>query len=174
MSFSKVSGTRRLFSEKNIHLAFDISLWFKGIFAFGEIVSGIATFFVSKDILLFAVLLLTQAEFAEDPHDFIANYLLHAAQNLSIGAQTFAAVYLLAHGVIKLWLIVGLLRKKLWYYPIAIAVFALFILYQMYRFTFTHSILLLFITVVDAIVIALTWHEWRYLRRIKSGLVSLQ
>lgn len=166
MSFSNTSGRRKLLSERNIHLAFDISLWLKGIFAFGEIVSGIATFFVSKDILVFAVLLLSQAEFAEDPHDFIASYLLHAAQNLFIGAQTFAAVYLLAHGVIKLWLIVGLLRKKLWYYPTAIMVFALFIVYQMYRFTFAHSILLLFITVIDAIVIVLTWHEWRYLRKI--------
>jgi uncharacterized membrane protein len=165
MPHSNTSGTKKLLSEKSIHLGFDVSLWLKGVFALGEIISGIATFFVSKNILVFAVLLLTQAEFAEDPHDSFANYLLHTAQNLSIGAQTFAAVYLLAHGVIKLWLIVGLLRQKLWYYPTAIAVFALFIVYQLYRFTFTHSILLLLITIIDAIVIMLTWHEWKYLRR---------
>ena len=160
------SGIRRLLSEKNIHFVFDISLWLKAVFAFGEILSGIATYFVSKELLVQIVLLITSAEFAEDPHDQLANYLLHAAQNLSIGARDFAAIYLIAHGVVKLWLIVGLLRKKLWYYPTAIVVFGLFIVYQLYRFAFTHSILLILITILDLIVIGLTWHEWQYLRRI--------
>ena len=57
----------------------------------------------------------------------VANFLLHSVQNLSIGTQDFAAIYLLGHGVIKLWLIVGLPRKKLWYYPASTVVFGLFV-----------------------------------------------
>ncbi|MDE1925063.1 MAG: DUF2127 domain-containing protein [Patescibacteria group bacterium] len=151
--------------EKYIHLVFDISLWLKGVFALSEIVAGVAAYFVSQQFLLGVVQWVTADEFAEDPHDAIANFLLHSVQNLSIGAQNFAAIYLLGHGIIKLWLIVGLLRKKLWYYPVAMVVFGLFIAYQLYRYTFTHSPLLLFITVLDLIVIGLTWHEYRYLRR---------
>ena len=75
-----------------------------------------------------------------------------------------AAIYLFGHGVIKLWIIIGLLRKKLWYYPVAMIVFGLFIVYQLYRYTFTHSFLLLLITALDFIVIGLTWHEYRHLR----------
>ena len=75
----------------------------------------------------------------------------------------------MSHGVIKLWLIIGLLRRKLWYYPLAIAVFGLFIVYQLYRYSFTNSVWLLVLSAVDAAVIALTWHEYRYLR---SGLSS--
>ncbi len=155
----------KIWTEKNIHLLFEISLWLKGIFALLEIIAGIAAYFVSQQLLLTLVHWVTKEEFAEDPHDLIANYLLHSAQNLSIGTQDFAAIYLLAHGVIKLWLIIGLLRKRLWYYPVAMFVFGLFIVYQLYRFTFTHSVWLLFITALDVIVIALTRHEWRYLRR---------
>ncbi len=59
----------------------------------------------------------------------------------------------------------GLLREKLWYYPIAIIAFRLFIAYQLYRFSFTYSLFLLFITTIDAVVILLTWHEFQYLRR---------
>ena len=151
--------------EKYIHLVFDISLWIKGVFALSEIIAGVAAYFVSQQFLLGIVQWVTADEFAEDPHDLISNFLLHSVQNLSIGAQDFAAIYLLAHGIIKLWLIVGLLRKKLWYYPVAIVVFGLFIVYQLYRYTFTHSVLLLLITVLDLIVIGLTWHEYRYLRR---------
>jgi uncharacterized membrane protein len=43
-------------------------------------------------------------------------------------------------------------------------VFALFIVYQLYRFAFTHPIWLLAVTALDVIVIALTWHEWWYLK----------
>ena len=86
-------------------------------------------------------------------------------QHLSLGAQHFAAIYLVSHGAIKLWLIIGLLREKLWYYPTAMVIFALFIVYQFYHFSFTHSVFLLFITVVDFVVIILTWHEYGYLRR---------
>lgn len=159
-----VSTKRYLLDEKHIHLFFVVSLWTKGIFALSEIVGGIAAFFVSKQLLVDVALWITRHEFAEDPYDIIANYLLHSVQNLAIGTQEFAAIYLLGHGIIKLWLIVGLLRERLWYYPTALIVFGLFIVYQLYRYTFTHSVLLLLITVVDLVVIGLTWHEWRYLR----------
>ena len=152
--------------EKRIHLAFVISLLLKGLFALGEIIGGIVALFVTHDVLLKTVTILTQEELTEDPHDLIANYLLHSAQNLSISTQLFVAFYLLSHGGIKLWLIIGLLREKLWYYPTAIVVFPLFIVYQLYRFSFTHSVWLLLITAVDLIVIALTWHEYKYLRRV--------
>jgi uncharacterized membrane protein len=154
-----------LLEEKHIHLFFIVSLWAKGIFALSETIGGIAAFFVTKQFLIDIALWVTKHEFAEDPHDIIANYLLHSVQNLSIDTQTFAAFYLLGHGVIKLWLIIGLLREKLWYYPVAIGVFALFIAYQLYRYTITYSVWLLFITVIDVIVIGLVWHEWGYLHR---------
>ena len=163
--------------DKIKHVAFKITLLFKGIFALVETLGGIAvymvtviggvfTFFVSQQSLLRFVSAVTQEELTEDPRDFLANYFLHLAQNLSLTPLNFAAFYLVSHGVIKLWLITGLLRKKLWYYPVSIAVFGLFIAYQLYRFSFTHSVWLLFLTAVDAVVIWLTWHEYKYLRRV--------
>jgi Predicted membrane protein (DUF2127) len=100
-------------------------------------------YWVSQHALLDLVQAITQAELAKDPRDLVANYLLHLAQNLSIGAQRFTAFFLLSHGVVKLWLIIGLLRQKLWYYPLAAAVFGLFIVYQLYRYSFTNSLWLL-------------------------------
>ncbi len=158
-------GSERIWTEKNVHLVFEVSLWLKAVFAFFEIVGGIIAYLVPKQFLVGFVLWVTTDEFAEDPHDIVANFLLHAVQHLSVGAQTFAALFLLAHGVIKLWLIIGLLRERLWYYPTANVVFGLFIVYQLYRYTFTHSIWLLLLTVLDALVILLTWHEYQYMRR---------
>ena len=157
---------KNIVREKRIHLAFVISLFLKGLLALGQIVGGILAFFVSREFLLKAASVLTQEELAEDPRDLVANFLVHSAQGLSISTQRFMALYLLTHGTIKLWLIMGLLREKLWYYPTGIVIFGLFIVYQLYRFSFTHSPWLLLITAVDVIVIALTWHEYKYLRHV--------
>jgi uncharacterized membrane protein len=161
---SVLSIKHYLGDERRVHALFRVSLWLKGAFALAEILAGVAAFFVSKPFLLNFVLWITKSELNEDPHDFGANLMLHSVRHLSAGTQRFAGVYLLGHGAIKLWLIIGLLRERLWYFPTALALFALFIVYQLYRYAFTHSIWLLAVTTLDLIVIALTWHEWRYLR----------
>jgi uncharacterized membrane protein len=159
----------RFLDEKNIHLAFEVSLFLKGVFAVAEIVTGIGVYFVTQQFIFRVVERITRAELLEDPRDAVANYLFQSAQHFSVSTRNFTALYLLSHGVIKLWLIIGLLRARLSYYPVAMAVFGLFIVYQLYRFSTTHSPWLLLITVVDVVVIGLTWHEYRYLRLRSPG-----
>ena len=156
----------RLFSDRNLHLAFRISLIVKALDALIEMAGGVAAYFTTRHFLVGVVKSIVQGELSEDPRDFVANYLLHSAQHFSISAQHFTSLYLLSHGAVKLWLVVGLLRSKLWYYPTAIIVFTAFVAYQLYRFTFTHSPWLLLLTVVDVVVIVLSWHEYKYLRRV--------
>jgi len=159
-------------NEKLLRAIFDASLWLKAAFALSEVAGGIAAFFVSKQFLLGFVQWVFQDEFADDPHDFIATFFLHSVQGLTSGTLNFAAAYLLVHGVIKLWLIGGLLRERLWYYPTALVVFSLFVAYQLYRYTITHSVWLLLITAIDLAVIGLTWHEWRYLKQTRANQSS--
>lgn len=156
--------------EKNIRLLFQISLVLKGLFAVLEIVGGIAAFFVTKELLLSVAAELAESELAEGPGDIVANYFLQAAQNFSVSTQHFAAAYLLSHGIIKFAVIMGLLKRIVWVYPTALVVFGLFIAYQLYRFTFTHSVWLIVLTVLDLFVIALTWHEYRYLRHHRAEI----
>lgn len=150
--------------ERKLHLAFEASLLLKGLDALGEIVAGVFAYFAPPPFVLSLVEALTREELNEDPRDFVATHLLMAARHLSIGTQHFVAWYLFGHGIVKLWLVTGLWRKRLGYYPAAIGIFGLFILYQLYRFTFTHSPMLIAITGLDVIVIALTWFEYRNLR----------
>ena len=159
----------RFLEEKNIHLAFEVSLILKGAFAVAETVTGIGVYFVTQQWVFRLVERITRAELLEDPRDLVANYLFQSAQHFSLSTRNFTALYLLSHGVIKLWLIIGLLRARLWYYPVAMTIFGLFIAYQVYRFSATHSVWLLLITAVDALVIGLTWHEYHYLRRLRGG-----
>ena len=161
-------GTKMSVAEENIRLAFRVSLFIKGVFALLEIAGGVLAYFISQAFLVGVITAITQDELIEDPNDFIANQLLHLAQQFSISTQYFTAFYLLSHGVIKLFLIAGLLRERLWYYPLAMIVFAFFIMYQLYRFSFTHSVWLFVITILDMVVIWLTWREYKYLRRDRA------
>ena len=85
-------------------------------------------------------------------------------QTFSVQTQDFYAFYLLSHGVVKLALVVGLLMNRLWAYPASLGVMTLFIAYQLYRFSYTHGVGLIALTVFDLFVIALIWHEYRLIR----------
>lgn len=155
--------------ERYLHGAFRAALWIKAAFALGELASGIAAFAVGHALVVSWMETVTHGELAEDPGDPIANLLVHTAHHLSASSQHFVAVYLAAHGVVKLALVAGLLRTMLWMYPAAIAIFLGFVAYQLYRYAGSHSPWLLVITAIDLVVIALTWHEYRYLRRSRSA-----
>jgi uncharacterized membrane protein/NAD(P)-dependent dehydrogenase (short-subunit alcohol dehydrogenase family) len=158
--------------EQRLHRFFEITLLLKALFAAGEIVSAIGVYVVPLDAVSDFVGAITRAELAAHPRDIVAIHLAGWARNLSVGTQHFVALYLLTHGAAKLWVIVGLLRERLWYYPIALVVFTLFVGYQIYRYTLTHSVFLLLMTAVDLVVIGLTWHEYRYFARpaTRAGL----
>lgn len=150
--------------ERRIHQVFEISIILKGLHALIECAGGILLHLVGTETIVHWVDLLTQEELTEDPRDFIATHLLRAAQHLSIGTQSFCAFYLLSHGLVKVLLVAGLLREKLWAYPASLAVLAAFIAYQLYRYSYTQSFGLIVLTVFDLVVIVLVWHEWRVLR----------
>ncbi len=97
---------------KNVHAVFELSLLLKASLAMMEIIAGVLTYFVTPQFLLNTLHRITQVSFIESRGDIIANYLLHAAQHLSISSLHFAASYLFIHGAIKLWIIIGLWRKN--------------------------------------------------------------
>lgn len=61
---------KRLFDEKNVHVAFEISLALKGTFALAEIAASIFAYAVTKEFLLNLVYAITRTELTEDPRDF--------------------------------------------------------------------------------------------------------
>lgn len=157
---------KKLIDEKNLHVAFEVSLALKGVFALGELITGIFAYVATRKFLFDLMQVITRAELTEDPRDFVANTLLQASRNLSVSGRHFIAFYLFSHGAIKLWLAIGLWRAKPGYYPTAVVVFGLFMLYQLYRYSFTHSLLLLLMTALDGVVIGLIWIEYRHLRHM--------
>jgi uncharacterized membrane protein len=152
-------------NERRVHQVFEISVLLKGAHALIECVGGLWLAFVSTDAIRQLVDLLTQSELVHDPNDIVATHLRDLAQALTISTQHFYAFYLLSHGLVKVFFVVGLLRNKLWAYPASLVVLGLFIVYQIYRFSYTHGIGLIVLTVFDVVVIWLIWHEYRLMRQ---------
>ena len=152
-------------NERIIHRAFEIGIVLKALNSIIEIAGGIALYLVSTEQIVALVRAATQSELVGDRNDWVATHLLVMAESLSLSSKSFYAFYLLTHGVVKLGLAVGLLARKLWAYPASLAVFVLFIAYQLYRYSYTRSPGLLVLTAFDIIVLWLVWHEWRVMRK---------
>lgn len=153
------------FTHKFLHRLFEIGVILKGIDGALEIIGGSLLSAISHPTLSRLVFAITRQEISQDPHDLVANALRSTVAHLSIDAQAFSSIYLLVHGAIKIVLVVGLLRRKLWAYPTALAVLTLFVLYQGYHLSQTHSLVLLVLTGIDLVILYLIWREFRWLQR---------
>ncbi len=128
--------------EKTLHRLFLISTWIKGAAGVLETLAGIPFFFIAPKALETFVVLLTAPELAEDPNDWIAIHLLGRCINF-LPTQHFS-------------------RAQLWF-------LTAFIVYQCYRYAYTHSIWLVLLTIVDLIVAFLIWHEYQTRKRVPAG-----
>lgn len=148
---------------------FYVAIIFKGLDGVLELIGGTLLLFVAPDKIKQLAILITQPELTEDPNDFIANHVLQGTAGLTDHVVLFGAIYLLAHGIVKVVLVAALLRQKLWAYPWMIAVLIIFILYQLYQLILTPSAGLVALTVFDILIVVLTWHEYRRHRARRIG-----
>jgi uncharacterized membrane protein len=149
--------------EKDIRIAFVVSLAFKAIGAAAQVGLGLMLLFsgsVTDIVLRFA-----QGELIEDPNDFFASHISSIASHASPRVQLFGALYLLSHGAIKIFLVWALIKKKLWAYPAAIAIFSLFILYQLAYVTAGNWMFVAPFALFEIFLLGLIVHEYRYLSK---------
>jgi uncharacterized membrane protein len=139
---------------------FEIGIILKGLDGVLEVIGGLLLLAVTPATIDRMTVRLTQHELSEDPNDFIASHLLRYTYGLTGSAVTFAAAYLLAHGIVKIVLVAALLRNQAWAYPWMIGFLLLFIGYQVYRLALSPTFWLTALTIFDALIVWLTWREW--------------
>ena len=86
-----------------------------------ELVGGILPLVVTPAQIGTIARFLTQHELSEDPHDLIANSVLHLAGSLNLSVTLLGTIYLLLYGVVKLVLVWAVLREHLLAHPWLIA-----------------------------------------------------
>lgn len=142
--------------------AFRVALYTKGGHGLLETLGGLLLLIIRPEQVSHWAERLTHGELSQDPNDFIASHVLKAAHDITGASLTFAAIYLLAHGIIKLVLVVEIFRDHLWAYIGLIVVTALFAVYQIYHIVLVRfSFPLFLLTIIDLVIIYLTQNEYR-------------
>lgn len=151
-----------LLKEKQWHELFEVGLFLKAFNGAWETVSGLMFLLVSKATLSGWFSRLIQNELLEDPRDRVTNFIVHTLLNPGTTTKTFAALYVLFHGLLNLFLVIQLRRDKHWAYLVTIWTVILFMFYQVYRISVHHSLILTVITIFDVFYIFIVWHEYRH------------
>lgn len=155
--------------QTGLDRVFEIGIIAKGLNGAAELVGASSCCWSPPDKIHHLVAVLTQGELSEDPKDVVAHYLLRTSDGLTGDAVLFGAAYLFVHGLVKVVLVVALLRNKLWAYPWMICALLAFIAYQLYRIVLSPTAGMIALTIFDAVIVALTWREWRVQRQAPSS-----
>jgi uncharacterized membrane protein len=148
-------------NRKILKNTFRVGISLKGIHGVLEIIAGVWLWRIHPSTMNAIVRFLLRHELSRDPRDFIALHLLRTSETLLKGDRRFATIYLLTYGFTNVVFVVGLWMNARWAYPLTIFISCTLSVYQLYRFSHTHSIALLLLTSFDAVIIYLTWMEWR-------------
>jgi uncharacterized membrane protein len=152
--------------QRLIDTLFLVGVVFKGLDGAVELLLGIPLLVLSPRLILAITQASTAGELRADPNDLLANFMLHEASGLSHGATVLGAAYLLLHGGVKLAIVVALLRGSRRVYPWAIAALAVFLAFQIGQFAFSPSVGVIVLCLFDAVILWLTWREWRHGRTL--------
>ena len=159
-------------SEKEIHTVFDVTLFLKAIHAFIEVAGGFVLLFISQTTIVNFVNFFIRDEITEEPTNHILQYISQSTAHITGSSKTFAALYLVSHGIINAGIVIALWKEKLWAYPVSMVVLGLFGVYQLYAYLLNHSYWLLALTLLDALVLVLVWHEYGVLKKGKNAKIQ--
>lgn len=152
---------------------FEGGIILKGIDGGLEFLGGLLVLFVSPAALHHFTTFITHRELVEDPHDKIANLLLHATSHYSAGGRTFLVIYLWLHAAIKLIAVFGILKNQLWAYPFSLITLGLLVVYQLYDIFFVKlSVGMIVLTVFDVLILWLIWREYGKVRKEPRNVLA--
>lgn len=145
---------------------FLVGVLVKGLDGLVELAAGIPALFISKVQLVALAHAVTAGELAEDPHDLIANLILHESAKLGAAALLIGGIYLVVHGTVKVAIVVALLLGSKRIYPWAIGALTALAILQIFDLIVKFSFGVLALTMLDIIIIWLTLREWRHGRTL--------
>lgn len=144
---------------------FRIAMVVKGIDGAVELIGGILLLLVSQTEVQKVIAAVVTHDLFGPSDGSLSRHFVAGTAEFASGDRTFAVLYLLLHGAIKVALVIALLRHWLPAYPVAVVVLGAFVIYEIYRSTQTGSVLLPLLAVLDILVIALVIREYRALRQ---------
>ncbi|MEO7364181.1 MAG: DUF2127 domain-containing protein [Candidatus Saccharimonadales bacterium] len=140
---------------------FEGGIILKGISGALEFLGGLLLLFVSPAAIHNFLVMITQRELIDDPHDVVANLLLQSTAHIGSGGRAFIIIYLWIHALIKLIAVIGIIKNQLWAYPFSLISLGALMIYQVYTIFFVQvSVGMILLTIFDVFILWLIWREY--------------
>jgi uncharacterized membrane protein len=153
--------SRMLSRSKSLHFAYLVAISIKGIDGLIEFVAGVLiASFGSHDLYHFAIWA-TAPELARHPASHAVHAIRHGAYHFAHSPHEFAIIYLLAHGLLKIGLVINLFIEHLWIFPVSVVVLLGFIGFMGLKLAAHWSPWLFAFAMFDMLTVALVVNEWR-------------
>jgi uncharacterized membrane protein len=170
---SSRSGHRHHVRVNTTERLFRVAITIKGLDGGLQLLAGILLIFIPAQTIMRLADIVVTRDLLGAPTGILATHLHQAAEHFAGATRTFAILYLLLHGLIKVGLVVALWRKVLPAYPLAIAALGAFVGYELLRATRTHSIALPIFAAVDVVIIVLVVREYVALRQERRAAMRV-
>lgn len=144
---------------------FRVAVLLKGLDGATQLVAGVLLIFLSPTTVNRLAHAVVTRDLLGPPTGPLAGHFEVAVQHFVTGGRTFVIAYLIAHGLIKLVLVIALLRKIMPMYPVAMTALGLFVLFELLRAVQTRSLVLPLFALLDVVIIILVLKEYLELRR---------
>lgn len=143
------------------HRAYQVAIAIKGLDGAVEFVAGVIIALVgSRQVYHFAIWA-TAPEIARHPASHAMHAIRHGAYNFAHHSHKFAIIYLLAHGLLKIGLVINLFIEHMWIFPVSTAVLLGFIGFMSLKLAAHWSPWLFAFALFDTMTLALVLNEWR-------------
>jgi len=144
-----------------LHRAFQVAIGIKGLDGLVEFMAGLIIALVgSQQVYRFAIWA-TAPEIARHPESHTAHAIRHGAYNFTLHSHRFVIIYLLAHGLLKIGLVINLFIEHLWIFPVSAVVLLAFIGFMGLKLAAHWSPWLFAFALFDTVTLALILNEWR-------------
>jgi uncharacterized membrane protein len=143
------------------HKGFIAGVVWKGIEGLFELTMAVALNFIKLETLRGTIVEYSLNHLTYDPDDWLATHLLAFAQHISLSQKIFTTIYLFAHGLLRIFMFVTLMKKKKWAFPVSMVLLALFFIYQVIHLVQHFSIGFALLSTVDPTLLVLVYIEFR-------------
>jgi len=157
--------------KKNIFsVIFQFSMLWRIFYGILKILSGFILFRIVTLEPFSPLFRIGKHSFFFHPDNFIIEFINSYIHRLSISTAIFISFYLIFWGFVDAFLSYFILKKQIWAYPFSLVLIFLFTVYEIYRFSYTHSPVLFIVIIVDIIILLVIKKEYDILKKPKEKI----
>ncbi len=156
--------TTEVTSPEGMSILFKLSMWWRIIYGILRLILGTSLLRLNGQPLSEFIYTLMSHEITGRTTDAVLGKIYTLFETHDFTVTYFIAGYFIFWGSIDIVLSICLLKRIRTVFPIAMALVALFICYGAFRFTHTHSLILLFVIILDIGILYLMNYEYKRLK----------